>query len=230
MKRLELAMTSLLTAAALVIVTLLVARTFGGQTTIDREDRRTVRPVNPAGAWRELIRVGRPITDSTASRSVIVLSDFECPACRAFHEVVRDAHRRLGDSLHVRYVHFPLSRHRFALPTARMAECAAEKGSFGVAVDRIFGRQDSLGLVPRERLLAPASSEPMDPHLVDCAAAVTDTATFLRVAVGQGIARKIGARGTPTIIVDGMILAFTPTAEELQLLVRRGMDAYPITH
>jgi protein-disulfide isomerase len=87
---------------------------------------------------------GRVKGADSARITIIEVSDFECPYCRAFFD---STYTRL-DSAYVRtgkvkmvFFAFPLPGHREAYPAAKAAMCAAVQGRFWPMHDRLFGTQ-----------------------------------------------------------------------------------------
>jgi hypothetical protein len=172
------------------------------------------QPLQDPSQWHEMLSLGRLITDSGSGRKVVVFSDYECPACRAFHTVVREIEREMPGTLEVRLIHMPLDYHRFALPGARLAECAAAQGSFRQVTDALFESQDSLGLLSWQELARRAKAPDPD-ALVGCASALTDSSRFRGIAEGVRLGQQRGARGTPTVVIDGIQYNGVPSRSDL---------------
>lgn len=69
-------------------------------------------------------------------------SDFQCPACASYYEVVKMAHKEFGDSVAFVYRHFPLKQiHANAEISALSAEAAGKQGKFWEMHDIIFENQ-----------------------------------------------------------------------------------------
>jgi len=98
----------------------------------------------------------------SAPHTVVVFSDFQCPACRGFAEFSeRELLPRLGNQLRLVYKHFPLEPecnpalqhtvHPQACEAAFAAEAARELGgseAFWKMHDLLFARQGGLGEAP----------------------------------------------------------------------------------
>lgn len=149
---------------------------------------------------------GRIAGDSTAKQWVIIVSDFECPYCKAWHDSTYAAFRReYVDNGKVRaaYINFPLQQHRHALPAAEAAMCASAQGKFWQVQDRLFDTQDQWKDLPDARAyfdsLALASG--------------VDTAAFRACVSGHKLlpliradyqrAMNSGVNATPTFIIVG---------------------------
>lgn len=76
-----------------------------------------------------------------AQITLIEYSDFQCPACAAYHPLIKRLIAEQGDKFRFVYRHFPLSQHLNAKPTAYAAEAAGRQGQFWEMHDLIFERQ-----------------------------------------------------------------------------------------
>lgn len=148
---------------------------------------------------------------ATDSIHLVVLTDFECPACRAFHSTAkRLLAARSGVSLW--YVHHPLPYHQHALAAARVAECAVRTEQFASLVDGLFEAQPEFG----QRTWAD----------IAWAAGVSDTSAITRCAsadsvpsaieAGLAIGEAISLTGTPTVSINGWVFASPPSLRELE--------------
>ncbi|KXK08990.1 MAG: DSBA-like thioredoxin domain protein [Microgenomates bacterium OLB22] len=69
-------------------------------------------------------------TDS-AKITLVEYSDFQCPACRAYHGIVKQVISEYKDNIRFIYRHFPLTQiHQNALAASYAAEAAAQQGKF----------------------------------------------------------------------------------------------------
>lgn len=69
-------------------------------------------------------------------------SDFQCPACASYYEVLKMAHKDFGDNIAFVYRHFPLRQiHANADIAALSAESAGKQGKFWEMHDMLFENQ-----------------------------------------------------------------------------------------
>lgn len=73
---------------------------------------------------------------------IVEFSDYECPACRSTHEVVKKVKAAYGSHIQWVYKDYPLRRHKFAFKAAEAAHCAEEQGKFWEFQDLLFGADD----------------------------------------------------------------------------------------
>lgn len=154
--------------------------------------------------------------DSAAPVTVVTFMDFECPACRDFalgtERIVRT---KYPDELRIVIRHLPLAYHRFAFHAAKAAECAAEQGRFHEMYDVLFAKQDSLGLKSMESF----ARESTVSNITAFEQCMSSNRVEARIHSDIEAAESAGARGTPTIILNGLRLAQPPQPGELERLV-----------
>jgi protein-disulfide isomerase len=130
---------------------------------------------------------------------------------------VKVLRERYPTQVAVIYVHFPLPMHRFAIPAARVAECAGEQGRFEAMYDQLFDGQDQFGLKPWDEY-ATAAVVPDVPAFDAC---IKKTDPIARVEEGKALGAKLDVKGTPTIIINGWMLGRPPSEAELNQMVQR---------
>ena len=134
-------------------------------------------------------------------RLIIEYGDYECPYSRMAFRTIQRLEPQLGGQLRFVFRHLPLTGiHPHALAAAHVAEAAALQGRFWPMHELLFHRQqaledadlvgyaDQLGL-DRQQLLAD-----LDSHRV-----------WQRVQADADSALESGARGTPTLFVNGRL-------------------------
>jgi protein-disulfide isomerase len=153
---------------------------------------------------------------ANARVKLIEFEDFECPFCGEFYKTLRAVEKRYPTDVSLTFVYFPIPGHRFAIPAARVAECAADQGHFEAMHDRLFDGQDSLGLKPW-RDYATAADVP-DLAAFDVCTKKTDP--IPRVEAGKELGKNLDVQGTPTLIINGWKLARPPTESELDSMIK----------
>ena len=212
--KLETALTLTLVACALAVTGLLLKREF-----LKESDSSTHADQKPAynPSWRSEIAKGIRMGSIEAPVQLLEFADFECPFCGSFHRNLKDIQRKYPAQIAVTYFHFPIPGHRFALPAARVAECAGEQGRFEAMHDQLFDGQDQFGLKPWHEY-ATAAGVPDIPAFDAC---TKKSDPIPRVEEGKELGAKLDVQGTPTIIINGWKLGHPPNAEELNGMVKK---------
>lgn len=141
----------------------------------------------------------------TPPLTLVIYSDFQCPHCRTLDRSLRPL--RGGTGLRIVPRHYPLdsacnpqvkrSRHPGACLQARAAICATAQERYDELSDRLFdeGAADAAGLV------ALAHSLGLDTASFESCLWSEQTTTELSTNIREAIAA--GARGTPTVVING---------------------------
>ncbi len=205
--------TAILVICALVVTTLLVRREFDTRVTVTGVAERTPVYVNE---WHTDLSKGVHMGSLGAPVQLVEFADFECPFCAQFHKTLAALRERYPTQVGLTYMHFPILGHRFAIPAARVAECAGEQGRFEVMHDQLFEGQGEFGLKPWDDYATAAGV----PDLAAFDSCIKRTDPIPRVEEGKALGAKLDVQGTPTIVINGWKLGHPPNAEELDGMVK----------
>ncbi|WP_432545307.1 DsbA family protein [Kineococcus sp. SYSU DK004] len=151
--------------------------------------------------------------DPGAATTIVEYGDFECPYCAAAAPVLREVVEGSAGRVRLVFRHFPLfTKHPFALTAALAAEAAGE--AFWPLHDLLFAHQDRL---TDPDLAAHAQRAGVTGEVVGAAAQAHRPAVEADYRAGAAD----GARGTPTLFVDGR--AYTGRVEVVALRTNLGL-------
>lgn len=174
-----------------------------------------VPTVSTISDWRRIASNGRVIGNSQARVVVTEFADFECPGCKmlapSLLKLMKDRHPDVALSV----LHFPLRYHAAALPAARAADCAAEQGRFGEYYEALYAADGGLANIRFDSL----ATEVGVPDLKAFTACVADSAVKRRIDANIALGRSLKISGTPTIMINGMLLAHPPSERVMDSLV-----------
>jgi protein-disulfide isomerase len=209
-----------------VMTVILVKREFAGTPTYAAAaasvpmPNLAAEPPVPVADWRSVSSVGHRIGPADAPVTIVEFSDFECPFCARFAQQTFPAlQRRFQGQVALLYRHWPLSNHRYAYPAARAAECAAAQGRFQAMHDLLFEQREQLGtktfgVFAREAGVA-------DPVAFDACFDAPGPVPAIERDIAE--ARRIGGRGTPTLVVNGMLMRPPYSEEALALQIEAAL-------
>lgn len=129
--------------------------------------------------------------------TVVVFSDFECPACSGARPLL-EALAAPSGSARLCFKYFPLDSHAHSRLTAQSAEFAREQGSFWPLHDALFDHQESLELDDVLRLAAGVGLDAAALRL-----ALEQDRYLARVNGSKAEGKAIGVTGTPTVFFNG---------------------------
>lgn len=159
-----------------------------------------------------------PRRDADGALVLDLWCDLACASCADALELLDDLRDRFGDGLVVRLRHFPLTSHVWAVAAAQ-CQCAAAAQGRGEAFA-------ALALANVAEIEGPADYVDLAEHLgLDeeaVAEALFDGTYADAVRDDHDAGRELGVRGTPTFVVDGLMVHAGATREgALESLVAR---------
>jgi protein-disulfide isomerase len=157
-----------------------------------------------------------------AKVTLVEYSDFQCPACRAFEDIVKQLKESYsGEDLKIVYRHFPLrSIHPNADLAAQAAEAAGEEGKFWEMKDILFKNQAewSKEKDPKGLFGAYAKSIGLDVAEFDEDLLPEDDSKE-RVEKDYQSGVALGVNSTPTFILNGVVLKNPQNLDEFKKLI-----------
>lgn len=167
--------------------------------------------VTEVDGWNEATSLGRTLSGGSAPVTLLEIVDLECPACAGYSSTLDEVTKLHPDKVKLMYLAFPLPMHKHAMPAARAVECVREEPEARNIISVIYSNRDSLGLKSWSSLAS--------------AAGIKDTASFARcvdsdrhdrrIDAQVEMSKRLGAKGTPTIVLNGFRFSSPPSREEL---------------
>lgn len=181
-----------------------------------RNQLRDTRPPLPEAtvpSWREMAAVGHRRGPTSAPSVILEFADFQCTACERVRFSIDSVLARHPDDVALVYRHFPLRlTHPHSDAAANAAECAAAHGRFFEFATALFDEQNYIGRRAWSHFASRAG-------ITDSTAfsACVDARTFAStVDRDAALADSIGVLGTPTLIINGRILAGAVSAAQIE--------------
>jgi predicted DsbA family dithiol-disulfide isomerase/uncharacterized membrane protein len=188
--------------------------------------------LSPIG-WPQ-VRLGPPVPAAVLGYyqagkiNVVEFADFECPACRRFSSILKDALAPYAERVHFVRLNKPLASHEFAAGAARAAVCAEAQHRAEAMADALFATDD-LSAAGIARLWQQLG---LDPKQLE--ACLADPATLQRVEQESGLLVPPDFEGLPTTYIGGKRLlgvqSFETVSDALERAARgegaRGVSGY----
>ena len=146
--------------------------------------------------------------------TIVEFSDFQCPFCKSVQPVIRQLRERYPEQVSWRFKDLPLTAiHPGAQRAAEAARCAGEQGKFWEYRDALFG----------------AAQVTLDMHKEVAETLGLDSESFQRclsserhrdaVTGDNEEAGNLGITGTPTFVINGIVLAGAQPIEEFTRVI-----------
>ncbi len=147
-----------------------------------------------------------------ASITLVEVSDFGCPHCRAFHQEKGAAIKeQYVDTNQVKWVFLPYALRPETAPAANAAMCANEQGKYFEFTEALFEQTPETALTRNGFFLAAEQAEINTEPFTNC---LEDNRYSSIISDNQKAARSAGVTGTPTFFVnDQIVRGNVPLAE-----------------
>lgn len=166
---------------------------------------------------------GRLMGRDSGAIWVVMISDFQCPYCKTWHDdAMAKVTREYVQTGKVRmaYLNFPLQQHKYARAESEASLCAAAQDKFWPYAERLFARQEEIEKAP---MIQPVLDEIARELSLDAGAfASCQKREAIRALVESDIQQgvKAGVRSTPSFLIgDFMVEGALPYAD-----FRRAID------
>lgn len=150
---------------------------------------------------------------------IVEFADFGCPSCRAWHRagILDQIMAQYGDRISFTWRDFAVITPQ-SPKAAEAGQCAHDQGRFWAYHDYLYEQAGSLSVSMLKEYAAAIG--------LDASAFATclDSGKYGRM-VDAGIqeARRVGARGTPSFVVNGQLLAGPPSYDMLATIIESAL-------
>ncbi|SPF50917.1 DSBA oxidoreductase (modular protein) [Syntrophobacter sp. SbD1] len=150
---------------------------------------------------------------SDAPVTVVEFSDYQCPACRSTHEVVKQVRAIYGDKVQWIYKEYPLKIHKDAFKAAEASHCAEDQGKFWQYQESLFTMPD---LSPDNLINAAVALGMSRENFSQC---LQDSKYKALVEKNTRDAVEAGIDRTPTFMVNGTVFVGGPSLDVFKALI-----------
>ncbi len=167
---------------------------------------------------------------SSAPVTLVEYGDFQCPACAAYHQIVKRLTTEMPDQLRLIFRHFPLTNiHNKAWLAAKASEAAGKQGKFWEMYDLIYEKQSEWDkLNPAEfNTFLESSAKNLGLDVNKFKADILSQEVEAAVKSDQDFGDKLNINGTPTFYVNGMIIPLPGSYERLKEIVTVAAKSVP---
>jgi len=215
--------------AGLVLVAVLLVSQGGTSQSVDVASLQTPMSLAPVE-----LADGRSLGKRDAPVTLEVWSDYQCPACGQFAELVEPALVRdyvTAGILRIVDHDAAFQGKRVAAPYDESVEagagarCAAEQGAYWAFHDWLFANQvgENQGAFRDERLRAIATAAGLDVVAWDACRATGEQQDAVRAETQQGVAQGVSA--TPTMYLNGQAIVGVRSTTELGQMIEAAAAA-----
>jgi protein-disulfide isomerase len=193
----------------------------------------TVAPPAPRPAPHDSISDradrGRILGDTNATVWVVMVSDFQCPYCKLWHDAsfqqVLKTYVNTG-RVRMAFLNMPLSMHPNAVPAAEAAMCASVQGKFWPVHEALFASQKQWETLPNAVPTFDSLAKAAGVNMVPWRQCVSQHSTLALIQADHDRAAATRINSTPAFFVGNQVMvgadADVPKAVEAALAAATG--------
>lgn len=171
--------------------------------------------------WRTYAETGQRMGPQNAKVVVVVFNDYECPVCRRLPATLAEVRHANPESVAVVIRHFPLPGHALARAAAHASICAERFGRFNTMYQMLLS-EGTLSSDPQWSDVASRAGIRQVGQFTKC---MRESRTDSVLVADMADAIRVGAPGTPTLLVNGEKYFGIPF--RLDDIVERHLNAAP---
>jgi len=178
----------------------------GAQVAVASADAGDASKPDPRLAKADSSRILGP---ATAKTWLVIISDFQCPYCKQWHDSSGEAIRReyvAPGKIRVAYVNFPLGQHQQAVPTAEAAMCAGLQDKFWPYHDALFATQTRWHELGDATPVLDSLARALGLNVAQHKQCREQHVMLPLISADRERANTAGAGSTPTFLVGGQLL------------------------
>ncbi len=158
--------------------------------------------------------------------TMVEYADFQCPACKQYHPIVKSLLELYPGQLKLIFKHFPLtSIHPNALPAAKAAEAAGRQNKFFEMADLMYERQGEWSSLadPIQKFVEYAKELGLDVNKFTTDMKDPAIAQTIEAQQNEGI--KNGVNSTPSFFIEGKKIANPGDIAGFQKIIDAELEA-----
>lgn len=141
------------------------------------------------------------IGDINAPVKVVEFSDFQCPACKAAHPIIKNILKTKGADVYFVYRHYPLPTHKNSKVAAQAAEAAGSQGKFFEMHDLLFENQKNWENAGNAKEIFESYARQLELDIEKYNQDFDNVIGFVNEDFALG--NKSGVSSTPTFFING---------------------------
>lgn len=187
------------------------------------------RPANvPLVDPKVLVREDSYKTGSpSATVTLVEFGDFQCPACGAYHAVVKQLLETYKDSVSLVFRNFPLPSHANALAAARAVEAAGKQGKYWQMYDKVYETQKDWSAEKNAMAVFVGYAKEFGLNTDQFSKDAASDAIQKRIDADVTDANALGVNATPTFYVNYEKIVNPASLEDFETLIKAAILKAP---
>ena len=168
------------------------------------------------------LKTARVKGNPKAPIKIVEYIDFQCPACAAGANMIKEFMKTHPDQIFVEMKYYPLAMHTHAFISSYYAECASRQGKFWEFHDLLIGRQAMWSKLPEVKSVFDDMAKELELKMDKLEACVNDEKTKEVVMKTREEGDLLGVKSTPSYFVNDKLIVGSKNLEsELSALLSK---------
>ncbi len=150
---------------------------------------------------------------------LVEYSDFECPACAAYHPLVKKITEEFKNDLKFVYRHYPIPGHKNAIPAAIAAEAAGRQDKFWEMHDLLFTNQVEWAESPSALKKFETYAAKIGLNLIKYKQDFESNELADKVASDYDGGNRSGVSYTPSFFLNGQLIKNPQSYDEFRAII-----------
>ncbi|PID45995.1 MAG: disulfide bond formation protein DsbA [Proteobacteria bacterium] len=181
----------------------------------------------PPPSVSEVVASDHSKGNPNAPVTIVEYSDFQCPACKAQYDSIKEIWSQVKSSVRLVYRHFPLTNiHPHSMTAAHYAEAAARQGKFWEMHDLLFENYNQWVGAKDVKPLFDGYVKQLGLDAEQFAKDVDSSEVRAKIASDLQSARRAHVAVTPSLYLNGELVTDVRTADKLKEAIRKVKDGY----
>jgi protein-disulfide isomerase len=164
------------------------------------------------------------IGTSSAKVTLTEYADFQCPACGAYHEVIKQVLEKYGNDIQYVYRNYPLSMHQNAKAAAYTAYAAYKQGEFREMEDLLYANQKDWSSLENPGDIFNQYAEQIGLDMTKFNEDIASEETKKFITDQENAAITLGINSTPTFFVNKDQIQAPPSFEEFNKIIEDAIN------
>jgi protein-disulfide isomerase len=187
------------------------------------EELRTAAGVEVTLPYPDLPRIDVAITShdpvagaADAPVTIVQFAEYQCPYCKTVSPTLDRLLENYDGKVRVVFKDYPLPSHSRAMPAAVAAHCAGDQGKYWEMNETLLANQGALGDADLTRYAGEIGLDG-----ASFAACMTSGKHEVAIAEDVSVGQKAGVEATPTLFVNGILVAGALPYDHFERLVEQ---------
>lgn len=162
------------------------------------------------------------IGSESARVKIVEFGDYQCPACKAAHPILKKLIEQKGDQIELVFRNFPLPMHQHALVAAQAAEAAGEQGKYWEMNSKLYENQSQWEQKSNALEIFTSYAQELGLDVEKFKESVQSNKFAAKIKQDQVDGTSLGVNATPTFYINGQ--KFTGSLATLEQTINSQLE------